>query len=276
MKLSIITINYNNHDGLRKTIESIVNQTCKEFQYIVIDGGSTDGSVDVIKTFANQIDYWVSEPDRGIYHAMNKGIDKAEGEYCLFINSGDCLYNENVIGKCISHLDGGVQIVSGGTYIGGHLRNAFQDISLELFYRKGSISHPATFIRTELLEKYHYDESYRIVSDWKFWIQVLIKDDVTYKAIDEVVSIFDLSGISSTNIELCRKENAVVLKELFSDRILVDYRNQYDGWENCLYNGIKTSKYRKHIYTLNVLVLKLMSIFKKDSWVSKFPLRLKD
>lgn len=276
MKLSIITINYNNHDGLRKTIESIVNQTCKEFQYIIIDGDSTDGSVDVIKEFADQIDYWVSEPDRGIYHAMNKGIDKAEGEYCLFINSGDCLCNEDVIDKCISHLDSGIQIVSGGTYMGGHLWNAFKEISLDLFYRKGSISHPATFIQTGLLKKYHYDESYRIVSDWKFWIQVLIKDDATYKAIDEAVSVFDLSGISSTNIELRNKENDTVLKELFSDRILVDYRNRKEGWENQLYNGIKSSKYHKYLYTLNVLILKLMSILKKDSWVSKFPLRLKD
>lgn len=74
MKLSVITINYNNCDGLRKTIESVVNQTCRDFEYIIIDGGSTDGSVDVIKQYADKINYWVSEPDKGIYHAMNKGI----------------------------------------------------------------------------------------------------------------------------------------------------------------------------------------------------------
>ena len=94
MKLSVITINYNNRDGLHKTIASVVNQSWREFEYIVIDGGSTDGSVDVIKSFADRIDYWVSEPDKGIYNAMNKGIDVAQGEYCIFINSGGsrCLF----------------------------------------------------------------------------------------------------------------------------------------------------------------------------------------
>ena len=97
MKLSVITINYNNRDGLRKTIESVVNQTCRDFEYIIIDGGSTDGSVDVIKQYADRIDYWVSEPDKGIYHAMNKGIAVAHGEYLNFMNSGDCFYESTVV-----------------------------------------------------------------------------------------------------------------------------------------------------------------------------------
>lgn len=96
MKLSIITINYNNREGLRKTIESVVAQTTREFEYIVIDGGSTDGSVDVIKEFSDYIDYWVSEPDKGIYNAMNKGVKVAHGDYCQFLNSGDWLYDSNV------------------------------------------------------------------------------------------------------------------------------------------------------------------------------------
>ena len=87
MKLSIITINYNNCDGLRKTIESVIAQTTRDFEYIVIDGGSTDGSVDVIKEYADYIDYWVSEPDKGIYNAMNKGTRAAHGDFLLFLNS---------------------------------------------------------------------------------------------------------------------------------------------------------------------------------------------
>ena len=83
MKLSVITINYNNRDGLKKTIESVVNQTYKDFEYIIIDGGSTDGSVEVLKEYSDKIDYWVSEPDKGIYNAMNKGIDIAKGEYVM-------------------------------------------------------------------------------------------------------------------------------------------------------------------------------------------------
>src|SRR4051812_22804100 len=100
-RLSIITINYNNVSGLRKTVESVVNQTSQDFEYIVIDGGSTDGSVDVLKQYAKKIKYWISEPDKGIYNAQNKGILKATGEYCHFINSGDYLVKNDVIEKML-------------------------------------------------------------------------------------------------------------------------------------------------------------------------------
>ncbi len=99
VKLSIITVNLNNSAGLRKTIESIVKQTFKDFEYIIIDGGSTDGSAEVIKEFADKITYWVSEPDKGIYNAMNKGILHAKGEYLLFLNSGDWLADDDLLSK---------------------------------------------------------------------------------------------------------------------------------------------------------------------------------
>ena len=99
MKFSIITINYNNVEGLRNTIKSVVNQTYTDYEFIIIDGGSTDGSVEVIKEYANIITYWVSEPDKGIYNAMNKGIEVANGEYLNFMNSGDCFYNNDVLQK---------------------------------------------------------------------------------------------------------------------------------------------------------------------------------
>ena len=98
MKFSIITVNYNNKEGLRKTIESVIHQTFRDFEFIVIDGGSTDGSDDVLKEYDAQIDYWVSEPDGGIYQGMNKGIKKATGEYLNFMNSGDCFYASNILG----------------------------------------------------------------------------------------------------------------------------------------------------------------------------------
>jgi glycosyltransferase involved in cell wall biosynthesis len=99
IKLSIITINYNNRDGLEKTIRSVIDQRFTDFEFIVIDGGSTDGSVDNIRKYENKINYWCSEKDAGIYNAQNKGIKKAKGEYCLFLNSGDFLYNEDVLNK---------------------------------------------------------------------------------------------------------------------------------------------------------------------------------
>ena len=97
MKYSIITVNYNNKEGLRKTIESVVRQTYRDFEFIVIDGGSTDGSTDILKEYDEQINYWVSEKDSGIYNAMNKGIKKSIGDYLIFMNSGDCFYQNDVL-----------------------------------------------------------------------------------------------------------------------------------------------------------------------------------
>jgi len=103
-KLSIITVNLNNAEGLRKTIESVVSQTYTDYEYIIIDGGSTDGCVEIIKQYEDKITYWVSEPDKGIYNAMNKGILKAKGEYCQFLNSGDWLIKESILHDIFSIL----------------------------------------------------------------------------------------------------------------------------------------------------------------------------
>ena len=112
MKYSIITINYNNKDGLKKTIESVINQSCKDFEYIIIDGGSTDGSVDVIRQYADRINYWISEPDKGVYNAMNKGVAQAHGEYLNFMNSGDC-FSDNSVLENIAHSLCSYDIVTG-------------------------------------------------------------------------------------------------------------------------------------------------------------------
>ena len=95
----IITINYNNVDGLRKTINSVISQTFRDFEWIVIDGGSTDGSKDLINQYVEYFSYSISEPDSGVYNAMNKGIKVAHGEYFIFLNSGDYFYDKNVLEK---------------------------------------------------------------------------------------------------------------------------------------------------------------------------------
>ena len=114
MKLSIITINYNNLAGLRKTVESVLAQTYREFEYIVIDGASTDGSAEYVRAQADKLTYWVSEQDTGIYNAMNKGVRAATGEYVLMLNSGDFLVDEYVVERILPELDG-TDIVQGNT-----------------------------------------------------------------------------------------------------------------------------------------------------------------
>ena len=106
MKLSIITINYNNAIGLKKTIESLIEQSYQEYEYIVIDGGSDDGSKEVIWESLRYVSSWCSEKDTGVYNAMNKGIMRATGEYLLFLNSGDYLYDSTVLEDVTSTLSG--------------------------------------------------------------------------------------------------------------------------------------------------------------------------
>lgn len=277
MKLSIITINFNNRDGLRKTIESVVNQTWQEFEYIIIDGGSTDGSVEVIKEYADRIDYWVSEPDKGIYDAMNKGIDQAKGEYCLFMNSADTFNNNEVIEHAHITLDG-TDIVCGQLkFPHGYIMKGPKVVSMQHFYTS-TLPHQATFIKTQLLKDEPYDTSYRIVSDWKFWIQSLIFKNATYKSINLTIANFDINGISSINKNLDTAERAEVLDKLIPPRILCDYYTAVHGdtYEDKLYLVIKAHKSHKVFYTLNILIFKLFSLFSKRTaqWIKEFPVKI--
>ena len=214
-KLSIVTINYNNLEGLKRTVESVVNQTWQEFEYIVIDGGSTDGSAEYIESQSEHLDYWVSEPDKGIYNAMNKGIAKATGEYLLFLNSGDHLYSNSVLEMNHSK-------IHTEDFIYFNIRHIFNDhISIsskpkkleELFFIFNTLPHPSTFIRRNLFfEIGNYDENLKIVSDWKFFLFAMDRYKCTSRKVDVVLSDFYAGGICS-NIELANEERLIVLKE---------------------------------------------------------------
>lgn len=279
MKLSIITINYNNRDGLRKTIESVVNQTYKDFEYIVIDGGSTDGSVDVIKEYTDKIDYWVSEPDKGIYNAMNKGIDVAKGEYLNFMNSGDVFCDIDTIG-CVFKGNPNSDIICGNTMMPTRQEPPSEITFNTLF--SGAICHQCAFIRATLMKKYRYDEKLKIVADRKFFIQALILDNCSYSTIDVDVVNYDTNGFSSNNRALSDYEHASVLEELIPERIRQDYARQTFGvlhgdtdYEKFFFEVGKRN-YRGLIYTISVFLLRLLSVFKKSACFSKiFPLRLK-
>lgn len=277
MKISIITINYNNCIGIEKTIKSVLNQTIKDYEYIVIDGGSTDGSVDTLKQNDKNITYWVSEPDKGIYNAMNKGIRKAEGEYCIFMNSGDAFYDLNVLENVIPFLDG-TDVVYGNTeYTDGKIRKSVDEPPYFSFFFVSSFSHQSTFIRTELLKKYLYDESLKIVADWKFFLQTLILNNGSFKAVDLQISLYDATGISSTNKILYEKEREQVLNSLFPQWMLTDYNNLVYGRtsDEKLYVEMKQSQFAAIFYTLNVCLIKFLSFFRKGpAWINKYPIKL--
>lgn len=228
-KLSIITINYNNVEGLINTIESVVNQINNDFEYIIIDGGSTDNSLDVIKEYASHLDYWVSEEDNGIYHAMNKGVSIAHGEYCLFMNSGDMFYDNNVIGQVFKSGKLYADIVTGPSYSEVDKEKIWWFPPITIYFSTlyvGTLNHQSSFIRTSLLKEFPYDESLKIVSDWKFFLESLIIANATYKAIEIPISRQDSRGASSDmNILLSERNN--VLLDLFPERVLMDYNRVY-------------------------------------------------
>lgn len=235
MILSIITINRNNASGLEKTISSVASQTCKDFEYIVVDGASTDRSVEVIRnhevSFGGRLK-WISEPDKGIYNAMNKGIKMASGDYLQFLNSGDCLMTDDVIDRMLKTLKANdFPAIQYGNMIkempnGKLLKDksfAGKDIPFLAFYL-GTLNHSPSFIKRLLFDKYGlYDESLKIVSDWKWFLQAIIlcNEKPVYSDID--VTLFDMHGISETNKALDKAERRQVLNELIPQAIITDY-----------------------------------------------------
>ena len=196
----LVTINLNNRNGLRKTIESVVSQTYKDkIYYIVIDGGSTDGSLDIIDLYKDQIDYWVSEKDSGIYNAMNKGIDAIKGDgYALFLNSGDYLSENNVIERVYNELD--ADIVYGNEWkdkSGRKFISKYPDKLDEAFFKKTALPHQSTFIKTQLLKEHPYDETYKLLGDWKFLREMTMQYNVSYKHLPYPISVYGLDGIST-------------------------------------------------------------------------------
>lgn len=230
MKISIITINYNDAVGLKRTIKSVISQTFQDKEFLIIDGLSTDGSVDVIKQYSDHISNWVSEHDTGIYNAMNKGIRMATGDYCIFLNSGDSFFSNKVLENAQHYLKTGKDIYNGNSL---YIKNGSKiiwyckgekDNSL-LFFFNSSICHQASFIKTSVVLKYKYDENLKMVADWKFWLEAICLNHASYEAIDLDVCCFDVGGITSTHRDLGLQERRKVLSELLSPDEVAKYDN---------------------------------------------------
>lgn len=274
MILSIITINRNNALGLKKTMQSVLSQTVKDIQYVVVDGASTDGSIEVIQKCAESFGdklKWISEPDKGIYNAMNKGIKMASGKYVQFLNSGDCLASDDVTDRMIVELKRNdyPSILYGNMLKdmpdGKVLRDrcfAGTDISFLGFYT-GTLNHSPAYIRKDLFDKYGlYDENLRIVSDWKWYLQAIIlgEEKPVYTDID--VTLFDMNGISETNKELDKAERKKVLGELIPHTILSDY----DSWA---FPITQIKRLKRHPWSYKLVWFLERCLFKIEKWHSK-------
>jgi glycosyltransferase involved in cell wall biosynthesis len=220
-KLSVITINFNNLVGLVKTVESVFNQTWRDFEYIVIDGGSSDGSFDFLNEKSSLFTYWKSEPDKGIYNAMNKGILAARGEYLLFLNSGDHFFNNNVLSMCIKYLNGTDLVIGDLNYVKLGMSYSYEyptKVNINWVY-KYSLPHPSTFIRKNLFEVTgYYNEGDKISSDWQFFMIALFKFNSSFLKINQIVSSFYANGIShdESSISIIEYEKNAFMNNNFS------------------------------------------------------------
>ena len=257
MKLSIITITYNNAEGLRRTIQSVQSQTFRDFEHIIVDGGSTDESVEIIRNYADEQAIrlkcykairqencnadnltslpiiWISEPDKGIYNAMNKGIRLANGEYLLFLNSGDCLVCESTLSNfvdCILMEDiiygNNLQICSDG-----NMRKVEYDryVTGKTLFNH-TIPHQASFIKRSLFDSIGlYSEDLRFGSDWEFYLKALFYHNCSFRFVDIDVCLFDMTGISTDpNLtqEMLAERNFVLQRII--PQLYADYKEMND------------------------------------------------
>ena len=231
MLLSIITINYNDKLGLERTLNSVKNQSYTNYEHIIIDGGSTDGSKQLIEVNQNNFAYWVSEPDKGIYHAMNKGINVANGEYLLFLNAGDHYVDNNSLKNAYPFLQG-EDIVYFNINVVGENNTYVKKCPKVLTFKylhENLPAHQATFFKKELFTKMgNYDEHLKIVADWKFLILAICKHNATYKYIDDTFSIFYYDGLSSLkeNQTKVKAEREAVLNKEFRP-FMKDLKDRY-------------------------------------------------
>ncbi len=246
---TIITINYNNAQGLQKTLASVASQTCKEFEHIIVDGGSTDGSKEIIEEYATNAQCpvkWVSERDKGIYNGMNKGIKMATGEYVEILNSGDCLANDRVVERMLNAL---IELKSGVVDVPIFYGNMIKDFGNGklvkdkcgydiytpesfLYFYNGTLNHDCAYIRRDLFDKYGlYNEQMKICSDWEWYVRAIVLggEKTYYTNID--VTVFDMSGVSEDggkNRDLILKERREYLESIILPSVLKDY-DVYSG-----------------------------------------------
>jgi len=259
MKLSIITINKNDAIGLEKTIESVVDQTYNDFEYIVIDGSSTDDSVEIIKKYSTKINYWVSEPDTGIYNAMNKGLRKAQGEYCLFLNSGDWLISSTTLQDVFNEI-GNITTAdifySDLNIIDGGLIRYPDNLSIIHLIRR-PINHQNSLIKRSLFYEHgFYNEDLVIASDWEFFLYELWKYKSNFIHIKTCISIFNLHGIGSNETIEHYKERLTVIQNVFNElaELIIEYRNYHDSVSYAIRNSYYYRRIVENLKKTNLLL----------------------
>ena len=271
--LTIITVNYNNNKGLQMTLDSLKVQTFQNYEHLIIDAASTDGSVDTIRQYVSEATCpvrWVSEKDKGIYDGMNKGIREAKGDYLYFLNSGDCLY-----GDVLKDIDwDGTQYIYGDMLLDkgdkGRMKFVAPDLPDLYFFVTDSLSHQSCFIHRSLFEDTLYDLRYRIVADWAHSFQSIVLKGCSFKHIHQWISVCDGTGISSV-YEDVQCERCQWLEENLSQPILVSladvvlYRSS--GFYNVLPRLAQTRRFKRWVMNLDSFLFRVHALFSIHSFV---------
>ena len=219
VKISVVTAAYNAAKTIEQTISSVVNQDYPYIEYVIVDGSSTDGTVSIIEKYASSYNIkWVSEPDRGLYDALNKGVQMATGDYIEIIGADDALVSADIISRVVGEMESNTDIFAGQVwYVDEDSKKQFPYTNISMrnrsTYRGGMSPHAAMFARRELLLQYPFDTSYRIAGDYKFFLQCYYDKKVQIQYSDIMVAFFATSGLSS-DVESAWREEKCLYSEL--------------------------------------------------------------
>ncbi|MGK0376612.1 MAG: glycosyltransferase involved in cell wall biosynthesis [Patiriisocius sp.] len=273
MRLSVITVSLNNVDGLQKTMKSLLSQTWDDWEYIVIDGGSNDGSKEIIEESANgdkRLSHWVSEKDDGIFNAMNKGVKVSTGDYLLFLNSGDYLNADNVLeevfegnqpkytqdficARCAVSNNGVVEFIT----------NPPQNLTFKDFFNT-TLAHQSTFIKRELFQRYGlYREDLKLKSDWEFFVRTIILNKCTTISIGVILTDYNLDGVSSLISNKIRQKEE--MEKIYEETVLSKFIADYISYNETL-KGMKVYFWAKEKWILNwaiLFIFKIANMFSK-------------
>lgn len=211
--VSIVTVVFNGENNLEKSMLSVINQTYENIEYIIIDGGSTDRTVDIIKRYDNKIDYWVSEPDKGIYDAMNRGLDTARGDWVFFLGSDDALYDSGTVSDAAVFLDKDLSLVFGNIIYndGKIVKSRFNMFTL----LHNTIHHQSAFYNASLFRDWRYDSELRLIADYELNLRIYL-EKLKYRHIDNIISLCDQRGQSRNNLKLAFTETNIVRSKYIS------------------------------------------------------------
>lgn len=253
MKISVITVCRNAEDTIEETIKSVLAQTYKNIEFIIIDGNSTDNTLNIINKYKTDINYLLSENDTGIYNAMNKGVNAATGDILYFLNANDLLYSDDIFQIVVNTFNknnidvlwGDVEFIDNNR---NHVGFDYYKMRNKLDFLKQNICHQSIFYKADCFKKYGlYDESYILYADYDINLRFLFKNKLKGKYINKIISKFDITGVSQS-----KEEESVKLQKLEKDRIVNSYFD--DDVKNCL--KIHSMMY-KYVRTPYKILLKI-------------------